>query len=76
MKRKEPNPYCGKKYISNDKEEQVLEGIKDRFFDVQQKDESFREQESEVTLESLISAPVVAVSKANATMLSGQVQFI
>jgi hypothetical protein len=46
------------------------------YFDVQQSDPFFREQDAEVNLDSLITAPMVAVSKANSIMLSGQVQFI
>lgn len=54
-----------------------LEGdYKDQYFDTQIADPNFRDQESELNLESIVSAPVIAVSKANATMLSGQTEFI
>lgn len=46
------------------------------YFDVQNSDPNFRDQESEINLDSIISAPMVAVSKANSIMLSGQSDFI
>ncbi|GEM_PF-1498563 len=46
------------------------------YFDVQNSDPNFRDQESEINLDSIISAPMVAVSKANSIMLSGQSEFI
>lgn len=46
------------------------------YFDVQNSDPHFRDQESEINLDSIISAPMVAVSKANSLMLSGQSEFI
>lgn len=46
------------------------------YFDVQNSDPNFRDQESEINLDSIISAPMVAVSKANSMMLSGQCEFL
>lgn len=46
------------------------------YFDVQNSDPNFRDQESEINLDSIISAPMVAVSKANSMMLSGQSEFL
>lgn len=46
------------------------------YFDTQNSDPNFRDQESEINLESIITAPMVAVSKANSVMLSGQSEFI
>lgn len=74
-KKREPNPIS----TSNERYDAAglkKEEFKEVYFDVQKSDASFREQDSEINLESLITAPMVAVSKANATMLSGQVKFI
>jgi hypothetical protein len=49
---------------------------KEVFFDIPRTLDIFRDQDSELNLESIVSAPVVAVSKANSTMLSGQLQFL
>lgn len=49
---------------------------KEEYFDTQYSDPNFRDQESELNLESIVSAPMIAVSKANSIMLSGQTEFI
>lgn len=40
------------------------------------KNEYLRDHESEINIESIISAPLIAVSKANTMMLSGQTRFL
>ena len=46
------------------------------YFNAKSSDPYFRDQNSEMNLESIVSAPVIAVSKANSMMLSGQLSFL
>lgn len=61
--------------LNNDRNEDINKETP-VYFDVQNSDPNFRDHESEINLDSIISAPMVAVSKANSIMLSGQSEFI
>lgn len=69
----EPNANA---YSLNNDRKDGINNEESVYFDVQNSDPNFRDQESEVNLDSIISAPMVAVSKANSIMLSGQSEFI
>ena len=49
---------------------------KDTFFDIGRDDSYYRDQNSELNLESIVSTPIIAISKANSVMLSGQLTFL
>jgi len=63
-------------YSLNNDRDDGINNEASMYFDVQNSDPYFRDQESEINLDSIISAPMVAVSKANSIMLSGQSEFI